>query len=267
MTTTQGTIDRVSGPGAPRWVKTLLCTAGMVMAAAGMATTAVAAPVFGGTVPAKTGGATVPIGAGNQNWPGMLGLNFSIVGGVFQLTHLGVFDDRMNGLTSNLTVSLYEVVGASRNLVASTVFNSGTANPGGEQFIYKALTGTPIFLDAGKYTIRAIGFNGNDRNFNTNEVGGANNFGNANNDNTTTPITFNTFGGFLQNGSSVFEHFSSTASLSSQLAASGREFLRSSTFGAGTLQLTQVVPEPASMALGLMAMGALVAARRRRQSE
>lgn len=232
---------------------TLACALAVSQAHAGAA-------VYSGSAPAL---------AGNQAFGGMLGLNFTIKSGLFQLTHLGVFDDGANGLSRTIKVGLFERVGSNWVTVAGLALGAGTANVNKEQFIFKSLSGQPIILDAGTYSIQASGYGSGERNFNTN-VTGTNNLNGAD---LTKPIEFNTFGGLLDNLDSVFSNSSTLGGTISEGTfpnCTGTEtdcfFRHASAFGAGTLILNQV-PEPASLMLMSLGLFGLAATGRRRRTQ
>jgi hypothetical protein len=187
--------------------------------------------------------------AGNQSWTTMLGNDFTANSAVW-VTQVGVFDSGMDGLTGSLQVGLYDVTAGFAPVVSAVTFLAGTAN-GGSQFIYQDVT--PVQLTAGHtYSVQAIGFSAADMNFNTNFAPYTNNGPDNNN---TTPITFDTFGGALANQESRY---------GGALGQAGTYFNNSSTFGAGTVA---VVPEPETYAMMLAGLGALgFMARRRKQS-
>ena len=118
--------------------------------------------------------------AGNQNYGGSLGMDFS-VNHTITVTELGVFDDESNGLALTITAALF-----SRNdngtpddpsddtggeILAEIEFtpDDGGALSGGHRF--KPLT-TVVELQPGTYTIAAWGYGDDERNGNGFGAGG-----------------------------------------------------------------------------------------------
>jgi hypothetical protein len=185
---------------------------------------------------------------GNQSYGSMLGLDFTVVASDVTINLIGVFDSGSDGLTSNLTAALYDVTAGWTPVIAPVSFAAGTASSGG-QYIVKSVA--PVTLQVGHvYSVQAVGFNVSDPNYNTNEAGN----NNGSNQNVTTPITFNTFGGKLSSLDSRY---------SGALGQDGITFFHSSAFGAATVG---VVPEPETYALMFCGLGALALLARRRRS-
>lgn len=195
---------------------------------------------------------------GNQAWGGMIGNDFHVLSNDVWVTQLGVFDHGRDGLTANLQVGLYsfEFDGTSfvnfTQVVGPVTFAAGTTNAGGTQYLFQDIA--PVQLQAGQlYSIQALGFDASNLNYNGNLAG--NNQGNGNN--STTPVTFDTFGSLLSNREGRW-------STDATLGIAGNYFAHSSTFGAGTLSVS-AVPEPETYAMMLAGLGALGFMARRRQ--
>lgn len=102
---------------------------------------------------------------GNQNYSGSLGMDFEVLEEI-QVTHLGVFDDRANGLSRTITASLWLRNGNTGvRVLEGAVFSP--ANPGtlegGSRFL--ALS-TPRILSPGSYTMVASGYGSGELNGN-----------------------------------------------------------------------------------------------------
>ena len=183
---------------------------------------------------------------GNQSWGEMLGLDFTVNVAGLVVTELGAFNDDLNGITTNIMVGLYNLT-TSSVVIAPISFNGAM---GLGTYLFKTLA-APVALTVGQqYSVQAFGYNSTDENFNTN-ISGPNNPSNAQ---ATSPISFNGGAGWLTNKDS---RYGGTA------MGTGIAFPHASTFGAGTLVVTQV-PEPGALALmlaGLAAVG-FVAKRR-----
>jgi len=184
---------------------------------------------------------------GNQNYGQMLGLDFTAQSNVW-VTQLGVFDSGMDGLVGAIQVGLYDVTNAFATVIAPVTFAAGTLN-GGTQYIFQNVT--PVQLVAGNtYSVQASGFSSADPNWNTNLFPGTNQ---GPDNQSTTPITFNSFGGALLNQESRW---------GGALGQAGTAFDNSSAFGAGTVA---VVPEPQAYALALAGLGLVGFVARRRK--
>jgi hypothetical protein len=179
-----------------------------------------------------------PAVAGNQAYGDNLGLDFTVVN-PFTVFKLGAFDDGSNGITTNIFVGIWSL--DTQAYVTPLVnFNGSTAAPG-SAYALKSIA--PVTLAAGNYSVVAYGFNGANRNFNTNISG----------QNGNSPIVFNSFGGALINGQSRFGGGANPSS--------GTVFAFESAFAGGTL----AIPEPGTWALLLTGFGMVgLAARRRR---
>lgn len=106
---------------------------------------------------------------GNQDWPGQLGDDFTATESI-SISSIGVFDSDGDGTFGELIWRLYEV--ATGNLVheekvaATGLRAKGTTIE--DNYIFKSLA-TSINLVAGTtYSAVAVGFDGIDKNFNTN---------------------------------------------------------------------------------------------------
>jgi len=184
---------------------------------------------------------------GNQNYGEMLGLDFTVNVAGLQVTELGAFNDDLDGITTNIMVGLYNLT-TSTVVIAPISFN-GAAGLG--TYLFKTVA--PVALTLGdKYSVQAFGYNSTDENFNTN-ISGPNNFSNVQ---VTTPVTFNGGAGWLTNNNSRYGGLT---------MGTGIAFPHSSTFGAGTLVVTQV-PEPGALALMLAGLAAVGFVARRRHA-
>ena len=205
----------------------------LIAAAAALCASAASAAVYD-TAGVRTGN------DGNQDYGQMLGLDFTVNVSGLQVTELGAFNDDLKGITTDITVGLYDLtLGAA---VISPISFNGTV--GGTTYLFKSL-GTPVALIAGhQYSVQAFGYNTGDENYNTNFLPEVNN---APNDPTTTPITFNSMGGWLTNNNSRY---------GGATMGTGTAFAHSSAFGAGTLTVT-AVPEPETYAMLLAGLGVI----------
>lgn len=196
--------------------------------------------------------------AGNQNFAGLLGQDFTVNSSVF-LNSIGVFNAGATGtISSTLTAALYQLDGLGNGtLVANTLQTFGpsagnTITAG--SFIVKSLTGlgvggSDIVLGPGKYTVVAFGFNAADQNYNSFGV-------------SPSQINVNT-GGVLTFSNIRWNNnpLAIPSSSDSTLNEPGR-------FGAATFGFTAVsssAPEPASFGLVALGMGCLGVARRKRK--
>jgi len=185
---------------------------------------------------------------GNQNFGEMLGLDFTVNVAGLLVTELGAFNDDLDGINTNITVGLYNLT-TNSVVIAPVSFNGAGGNA---TYLFQTLA-APVALTQGhKYSVQAFGYNSTDENFNTN-VSGLNNFSNHQ---VTTPVTFNGGAGWLTNNDSRYDGLT---------MGIGKEFFHSSTFGAGTLVVTQV-PEPGALALMLAGLAAVGFVARRRQA-
>lgn len=179
--------------------------------------------------------ATTP---GNQIWTGTLGLDFTVNAPV-KVTSLGAFDSGKNGITTNISVAIFNAAGT---IVSPVVNFNGTANPGGTAYLLKSIT--PVILSTGSYQLGAWGFNGTDKIYNAAFA--------------VLPgsINFNSFGGKLTATGSRY------SGVNGQLA--NLVDVAIAQYGAGTMTVTSV-PEPASWAMLLSGFALVGMAARRRQ--
>ena len=184
-----------------------------------------------------------PTLAGDQGYSGILGDDFTVNSAV-TVTALGAFDSGKTGITTDIMIGLYDLTTAA--YVTPVVNFNGTPDPTNAAFVFQAIT--PVHLIAGhNYSIVGMGFNGVDRNYNTNTDTPLRNG--------TSPVTFNTLYGALTNDFSRYAGADPSGSV---------VFPYASAFGAGTL--VAYVPEPAAWALMLIGIGGVgVALRGRRQ--
>lgn len=187
---------------------------------------------------------------GNQNYGEMLGLDFTVNVSGLQVTALGAFNDHLDGISSNITVGLYDLT-ANAAVISPISFNGLN---GSTTYLFQTLS-NPVALIAGhQYSVQAFGYGGapTDGNYNTNIIP-ANNPSNAQ---VTSPITFNSYGGWLTNNNSRYGGTS---------MGTGTTFAHASTFGAGTLEVS-AVPEPETYAMLLAGLGVMGFLGRRRKA-
>jgi len=119
---------------------------------------------------------------GNQNWVGLLGLDFDVPAAGVVITALGVYDSDEDGIQGTIEVA---ILNQSNGLtVVGPITISGSGNPleGGHRVGVIA----PVSLGVGSYSVVAVGFGSNDLNgnsgfagysaINTNDGGGLINF-------------------------------------------------------------------------------------------
>lgn len=176
--------------------------------------------------------------AGNQVWTGSLGLDFTVNSAV-RVSSIGVFDSQSNGLSSSLAVTIYNA-DTGIALFTPVIFNSGTANPSGDAYLFQAIT--PLTLGPGNYQLTAWNYDSNEPNYNNFGPGG--------------PVTFNSLGGRL---TATGTRYSSAAGVFATSVDVG-----TTRYGAGSFIAT--VPEPASWALMLGGFGMLGMSMRRRRN-
>lgn len=190
-------------------------------------------------------GPGVGVNDGNQNYAEMLGLDFTVNLAGLQVTELGAFNDDLNGITTSISVGLYNLT-TSSVVIAPISFNGAA---GATTYLFRTLP-SPIVLTQGhRYSVQAFGFNNTDENFNVVPV-------NAPNAQVTTPVTFNGGAGWLTNNNSRYGGFA--------MGPGNVVYASASAFGAGTLVVTPV-PEPGALALMLTGLAAVAFVARRRQ--
>lgn len=185
---------------------------------------------------------------GNQNYAEMLGLDFTVNVAGLQVTELGAFNDDLNGINTAISVGLYNLT--TNSVVIAPISFNGAA--GGTTYLFQTLASPVVLTQGHRYSVQAFGYNGTDENFNTN-VFGPNNASNAQ---ITTPVTFNGGAGWLTNNDSRYGGL---------VMGTGTVFPHASTFGAGTLVVTQV-PEPGALALMVAGLAVVGFMARRRQA-
>jgi len=187
---------------------------------------------------------------GNQAWTGMLGNDFQVNTNDLVVTQLGVFTGLFPGFAPSTTIiaqlfdvtDLYDLNPSTNSIVAvSSQLSFTNASPGaGSPYAFASIA--HIALQAGRvYSIQSSGWSGLDFNFNTN-IGGA-------------TQAFNTFGGGL---TQQFGRFASGGALGVE-GTSGNW-----TFGGGNVTVT-AIPEPASYALAMVAVGLLLVGSKARR--
>jgi hypothetical protein len=103
---------------------------------------------------------------GSQNWPGNLGLDFTVNTPIY-VDSLGVYNQAGSGLVAGgpISVAIYD---SSGDQITSAVFSNGSTyalSPGG----YDLTQGIPgVVLGPGNYSVVAVGFSSSDLNGNTN---------------------------------------------------------------------------------------------------
>ena len=111
-----------------------------------------------------------PTGVGNQAFPGLLGMDFTVNAPAgINVYSVGAFDSGQNGFAKNLVISFYSLANTSTPIL-TTSLPTGTGGTviGGDRFYSLA---TPLFLAPGSYSIVAQGFSDSDLNGNSNPSG------------------------------------------------------------------------------------------------
>ena len=181
--------------------------------------------------------------AGNQNWYGTLGLDFTVSSGSeIQVTSLGTFDNGADGISNDINVGIFN---RTTGAFVTPVLNlNGTANPTGAAYVFRSLV-TSIVLGAGSYQLGSWGYNlGSDTNYNNSGPGG--------------PVTFDSLGGVL---TATGTEYSTSAGSLATIPDNG-----TTRYGAGSFT-ANVVPEPAAWAMMLVGLGGIgVVSRTRRRT-
>jgi hypothetical protein len=117
-----------------------------------------------------------PTGAGNQTFPGSLGMDFNVISAAgINVYSVGVFDSSQNGLAKSLTVSFYNLANTATPVLTTSIpTGTGGTVIGGDRFYALAL---PLFLAPGNYSIVAQGFSESDPNGNSNPLGMGGSYG------------------------------------------------------------------------------------------
>jgi hypothetical protein len=178
-------------------------------------------------IPAYTMDDTTGLGLGNP--PFTLGSIFTANTAV-TVTAIGVFDDSLDGLVDSYPVGLFDSAG---NLLSSGTVSSGTGSPLTNQFRYANIA--PVALTPGNsYEVGALYLDGNDGLLGPGFTG---------------PINFATDSriGFVQSS------YASGGTLVAPLSSVGGQGY----FGPNFKIVDTVVPEPGSIAFGIIAAGSL----------
>ena len=106
---------------------------------------------------------------GNQSWPGLVGLEFEVLGSNFTVTSLGVYDSGSNGIKdpAKLTTILFDM--PTKTPLATVEFTSADG-AGVNSYLFKDIN--PLVLAPGQYGIVSFGFDQNNLLHNT-DFGGA----------------------------------------------------------------------------------------------
>jgi hypothetical protein len=184
--------------------------------------------------------------AGNQNWAGTLGLDFTVAAGAHvKVTSLGTFDNGGDGINNDIQVGIFNLTTGA--LVSPVLNFNGTVNATGAAYVFKALL-TPIVLGSGSYQLGAWGYNlGSDCNYNNGGPDG--------------PVMFNSLIGLLRATGSEYSY--SAGSLATNIDNGATRY------GAGSFIATSAVPEPAAWVMMLVGLGGigLVARSRKRATQ
>lgn len=156
------------------------------------------------------------------------------------VTAIGIFDDNLDGLADRYVAGIFD---SSGNFLGGTTISSGTVDPLTNQFRYASMT--PVSLSAGNtYEVGALYLDGNDPLI---FPGSATGFS------TDSNITF------------IKSSYAVGSSLAAPLSSASGD---PAYFGPNFKFTTSAVPEPGSIALGLMLAGSslgLVVRRRNRK--
>ena len=95
---------------------------------------------------------------GNQVWPGLVGLEFDVVGSNFTVTDLGVYDSGADGIGAGTTLTTVLFDADTRAVIASKSFDSTDAFGG--DYMFKKIT--PVVLPVGHYALVSYGFDADD---------------------------------------------------------------------------------------------------------
>ena len=205
--------------------------------------------------------------AGNQNYPGTLGLNFRVnVGSSLDVTALGVFNPLSGtdtAIQTNLYAQIFQTTLGSNGVPISGVAVTpaldflGVTDPTGAAYVFQSIT--PVVLGAGTYEIAAWDYNAVDKAYNQGLVVAGGLGG---------PITFDNLAGAL---TLLNSSYSTVLGSVGTIGQAGQ-----TRFGAGSFIATDPpvgspvpVPEPSSLSLfgaGLLGFAGFAVFRRRKQS-
>lgn len=187
---------------------------------------------------------------GNQAWEGQLGDDFTTTG--ITITSVGAFDDDGDGTVGSLTWRLYNVTSGAlvhEEMIAATAQSAPVTPTIRDNYVWKTLA-SPLTLTPGTYSVVAYGFNGTDKNFNTNMSL------------STLDVVFNTVYVTAAGG----RYSGGTAQVLPNLGAGNTASTAPYNFGAGTFEYGAAIPEPTTFIIWslLGGLGICVTSWRRR---
>jgi hypothetical protein len=205
-----------------------------LLSAAAIAAAALATPALAGTVIYDTPPTTGP----NQNWTGVLGLDFVVTSRPVTIDGLGAFDGDKNGINSDIWVGIFN--GDGSVAVAAVNFNGSAAT--GQDFIFKAING--VTLAPGNYQLAAWGYGNGEGNYNAYGPSGS-------------AITFNSLFGSLAATGTRYGNAGSAGVLATNVDNGLTRY--------GSASFTASVPESATWAMMLLGFGMIGGAARSRR--
>lgn len=216
----------------------LICVL-FIWAAASIGNIASAQFVLQSSAPSSS---TVDTAIGNQSWSGV-GVEFQVNQAV-SILELGVFDSRLDGISTSLSTYLFSLnSGTLGNVLASQTFSSGSQGVLSGNYRFKDIT--DVLLSPGTYLLASYGWNGTDTLFNSNVNPPAS---------SAFDSIFNDGGGAL---SFVRSRWGSGGDAAGTFPLGSSDSTGRNYFSAGNM-VVAVVPEPeiyAMMGLGLGLLG------------